>query len=111
MLAYKFDISRITQRIKDYLKGIDSLLFLNEFREYLLLELISEFELPINVNKSISPVFNNFKSDLLNNHFNDFACTYYNMYKDIITILDTNVNYFIESIVVSANILTLKLRK
>jgi len=112
MIAYKFDISRITQRIKDYLKRIDCLFFLNDFREYLLLELINEFELPINIaRKNIpNPSFHVFKYDLLNSHFHDFACTYSNIYRDLTTILNDNIWYGVESMVVNTNILTLKVR-
>jgi len=113
MLTYRFDISKLSQNITSYLAEKEVLFLLEDFKEYIIIGLINEYELPIrlkNIRKYESHL-SVFKRDFIDENFHEFACTYSNMYRDLITRLNNNVYYNIDSINIGTNVLIINVEE
>jgi hypothetical protein len=93
-LIYKFNIIRITENIKSYLKERSIFTNEEEFRDYVVSCLIFEYELPLNLAKPKYRDVNypHMKAELLNHYFHGFACVYAHMYSCFCEVLSPNNN-------------------
>ena len=110
MVKYIFDISKINRCIKEYLIKEEGEREFEEFREFIVLSLLEEYELPLNTDGNLkrNMFFNKHKQILFNKYFHEFACTYSNMYSSLLNMLGDGKAFTLVEMKVESNILILK---
>jgi len=89
MVVYVFDISRISKCIEEYVLGLNKEYLYEDLRWYVVMSLISEYQLPLNIKDGVNGdhSLSLHKNRLFNTYFHEFACTYSNMYTGLLNML------------------------
>jgi len=113
MVVYVFDISRISKCIKEFTFSIVNEDIFGELREYVVMSLINEYQLPLNIHykKIDDSKLSKYRDLLFNKCFHEFACTYTNIYNGLLNMLDgTNSNFDLLDMKIENNLLMLNVR-